>query len=36
MIAPNYIGEAVWFFVLVVLCGGANAYAVMRLSASLA
>lgn len=31
MIAPSYIGEGVSFFVLVVLCGGANAYVVLRL-----
>jgi hypothetical protein len=31
MVAPNYIGEAMTFFVLVVLCGGANAYLLMRL-----
>ena len=32
-IAPNQIGEAVTFFVLVVICGGANAYIMMRLFA---
>jgi hypothetical protein len=31
-IAPSQIGEAVSFFVFVVLCGGANAYIIMRLS----
>jgi hypothetical protein len=30
-IVPNLIGDAVAFFVFVVLCGGANAYIVMRL-----
>lgn len=30
-VAPNQIGDAVSFFVFVVLCGGANAYMVMRL-----
>lgn len=29
--APSLIGDAVSFFVFVVLCGGANAYIVMRL-----
>lgn len=30
-IAPDHIGDLVAFFVFVVLCGGANAYIIMRL-----